>query len=128
MLLSIARQIPTARVLEISGQAEIQVRVSHGAEPAAEAAAEAWLARLGPSVEVVARYQMPIDGEDADKAARKQIALGVGVTLLMQLLRGCSGATGYPCRARDDEPPPLASARRSTTEAVRLEQVYDFYC
>ena len=42
VLLNIARHVPTARVLDISGQAEVQVRVSHEAE---SAPAEAWLAR-----------------------------------------------------------------------------------
>ena len=121
VLLNIARHVPTARVLEISGQPEVQVRVSHDAESAAAAAAEAWLARLGPGVEVVARYAMPINGESAAQAARKQIALGVGVTHLMQLLRGCSGAAESLRHARGGEPP-------SPPSAVRFEQVYDFYC
>ena len=108
VLAQIACKVPTARVLEISNQAEVQVRVSCRAHGEAEAAAEAWIARLGPGVEVVARYQMPISGESATEPARKQIALGVAVPYLMQLLRGCSGI------ARD--------------EAVRLEQVYDYYC
>jgi FAD/FMN-containing dehydrogenase/SAM-dependent methyltransferase len=127
VLLNIARHVPTARVLEISGQAEVQVRVSHDAESAAAtAAAEAWLARLGAGVEVVARYAMPINGESATQAARKQIALGVGVTHLMQLLRGCSGAAESSRRADEPSPPPVGRWRFAT-EAVRLEQVYDFY-
>ena len=104
ILVALARAVPTARVLEISNQSEVQVRVS--CEAHREAEAEAWLARLRPGVEPVARYQFPIAAESATAPARKQIALRVAVTQLMSLMRGCGDEGG----------------------ALRVEQVYDFWC
>ena len=104
VLVALARAVPTARVLEISNQSEVQVRVS--CEAHREAEAEAWLARLRPGVEPVARYQFPIAAESATAPARKQIALRVAATQLMSLMRGCGDEGG----------------------ALRVEQVYDFWC
>ena len=104
VLVALARAVPTARVLEVSNQSEVQVRVS--CEAHRETEAEAWLARLRPGVEPVARYQFPIAAESATAPARKQIALRVAATQLMSLMRGCGDEGG----------------------ALRVEQVYDFWC
>jgi hypothetical protein len=88
-LLNAARNIPTAQVLEISNQTEIQVRLSCEEEYVAET--EAWLDTH--LIKIITRYQFPIRAETDKKVGRVNFALQVPVTRLMALLRGC-GASG----------------------------------
>jgi SAM-dependent methyltransferase len=91
-LLNIATVIPSAQVLEISNQSEVQVRVSCREED--EAGARQWLSSAfsQAEVDVITRYQFPIGLHSASERSRVQLALKVGVTRLMTLFRGAPEA------------------------------------
>jgi SAM-dependent methyltransferase len=89
LLLNIATFIPSAQILEISNQTELQVRVS--CEEKHQEEATAWLVREfdESEVEIVTRYQFPISPDQARVPGRVQLALKVAVTQLLVLFRAC---------------------------------------
>ena len=100
ILAKLAAALPAARVLEVSNQKEIQVRVSTPADDERRALAMDVFSRM-PGVQVVTEYQFPQVGNEKHK---HNLALQVQTYQLLTVYRQCTRLQG-----------------------VYVEQVYDFW-
>lgn len=109
LLLNLATYIPSAQVLEISNQTDLQVRVSCDGNDEEEATA--WIKSTfdEADVEIVTRYQFAISPDVAQVPGRAQLALKVAVTQLLTLLRSCGDSSQPGARV------------------LRVEQCYDWW-